>query len=98
MPRDSLVAGSVASGETGRSFGRHRAMDNAGAIPGPALAYFILAAFPEDYRIGVPDRRDPGGRGRADDGAGTAAAAAAAVVLFLKLGGARPGASPQPPK
>lgn len=49
-PRDSLVAGSAAEGETGKSFGFHKAMDNSGAIIGPLLAFMVLAAFPEDYR------------------------------------------------
>ncbi|MHC1719722.1 MAG: MFS transporter [Clostridiaceae bacterium] len=49
-PRDSLVAGSSGAGETGKSFGFHKAMDNSGAILGPLLAFLVLAVFPEDYR------------------------------------------------
>jgi MFS family permease len=49
-PRDSLVAGSAIEGETGRSFGLHKAMDNAGAIVGPLLAFLVLRAVPEGYR------------------------------------------------
>lgn len=49
-PRDSLVAGSAAKGDMGRSFGLHKAMDNSGAILGPLLAFGLLLAFPEDYR------------------------------------------------
>ncbi len=49
-PRDSLVAGSATRGDTGRSFGLHKAMDNSGAIVGPLLAFAFLQAFPEDYR------------------------------------------------
>lgn len=49
-PRDSLVAGSAAKGDMGRSFGLHKAMDNSGAILGPLLAFGLLKVFPEDYR------------------------------------------------
>ncbi|MDD4645047.1 MAG: MFS transporter, partial [Bacteroidales bacterium] len=38
-PRDSLIAGSVTNGETGRSFGLQKAMDNSGAILGPLAAF-----------------------------------------------------------
>src|SRR5512137_572156 len=41
-PRDSLVAGSARKGDTGRSFGLHKAMDNSGAIVGPLLAFGLL--------------------------------------------------------
>lgn len=58
-PRDSLVAGSVSNGETGKSFGLHKAMDNSGAIVGPLVAFGLLSIFPGDFRIiflfaGVP--------------------------------------------
>jgi MFS family permease len=49
-PRDSLVAGSAAPGDTGRSFGLHKAMDNSGAIVGPLLAFAVLAVAPRSYR------------------------------------------------
>jgi MFS family permease len=49
-PRDSLVAGSAAQGDTGRSFGLHKAMDNTGAIVGPLLAFAVLSAIPGGYR------------------------------------------------
>lgn len=49
-PRDSLVAGSATKGETGRSFGLHKAMDNTGAIVGPLLAFGVLAVVPGGYR------------------------------------------------
>jgi len=49
-PRDSLVAGSAMKGETGRSFGLHKAMDNTGAIVGPLLAFGVLAVVPGGYR------------------------------------------------
>lgn len=49
-PRDSLIAGSAEYDRVGRGFGFHKAMDNAGAIIGPLLAFWILSAFAEDYR------------------------------------------------
>jgi MFS family permease len=50
-PRDSLIAGSVNNGETGRSFGLQKAMDNSGAIVGPLVAFALLAALPGNFRI-----------------------------------------------
>ena len=50
-PRDSLIAGSVTNGETGRSFGLQKAMDNSGAIIGPLVAFALLSIFPGDYRL-----------------------------------------------
>lgn len=49
-PRDSLVAGSATTGNMGKSFGFHKAMDNSGAIVGPLLAFLVLIIFPGDYR------------------------------------------------
>jgi MFS family permease len=42
-PRDALLAASVSPGQLGLAFGLHRAMDNAGAVIGPLLAYLLLA-------------------------------------------------------
>jgi MFS family permease len=50
-PRDSLIAGSVKNGETGRSFGLQKAMDNSGAIAGPLAAFALLSILPGDYRL-----------------------------------------------
>jgi len=50
-PRDSLIAGSVTNGETGRSFGLQKAMDNSGAIAGPLAAFALLSLLPGDYRL-----------------------------------------------
>jgi len=50
-PRDSLIAGSIANGESGRSFGLQKAMDNSGAIAGPLLAFLILSSLPGSYRL-----------------------------------------------
>lgn len=49
-PRDSLIAGSVTNGETGRGFGLQKAMDNSGAILGPLAAFILLEMFPGDFR------------------------------------------------
>jgi len=46
-PRDALIAGAVGSGQRGRAFGFHRAMDHAGAVIGPLLAFGLLAAQTE---------------------------------------------------
>jgi Sugar phosphate permease len=50
-PRDSLVAGSVSNGETGKSFGLQKAMDNSGAILGPLAAFALLIFSPLNYRL-----------------------------------------------
>ena len=50
-PRDSLIAGSVINGETGKSFGLQKAMDNSGAILGPLIAFALLAFFPGNYKF-----------------------------------------------
>ena len=50
-PRDSLIAGSVENGETGRSFGLQKAMDNSGAILGPLAAFLLLIFLPGNYRV-----------------------------------------------
>ena len=50
-PRDSLIAGSVTNGETGKSFGLQKAMDNSGAIFGPLVAIGLLIFFPGNYRL-----------------------------------------------
>ncbi len=50
-PRDSLISGSVRSGESGKNFGFHKAMDNSGAIIGPLAAFLLLIVFPDDYRL-----------------------------------------------
>ncbi len=50
-PRDSLIAGSVTNGETGKSFGLQKAMDNSGAIAGPLAAFALLIFFPDNYQL-----------------------------------------------
>jgi len=41
-PRDALIAASTIGTTRGRSFGFHRALDNAGAMLGPLLAFALL--------------------------------------------------------
>jgi len=50
-PRDSLIAGSIKAGESGKSFGIQKAMDNSGAIAGPLLAFILLSLSPGNYRL-----------------------------------------------
>lgn len=49
-PRDALLAASTPVESRGRAFGLHRAMDTAGAVAGPLLAYTLLPIFGGDYR------------------------------------------------
>jgi MFS family permease len=44
-PRDAIIAASAEKQIRGRAFGLHRAMDTAGAIIGPLLAFALLSAF-----------------------------------------------------
>jgi len=50
-PRDSIIAGSVRNGESGKSFGFQKAMDNSGAIIGPLAAFVSLLFLPGNFRI-----------------------------------------------
>lgn len=50
-PRDAIVADSCAKRELGRSFGFHRAMDQFGAVIGPAVAFLVLTLRPGGYRM-----------------------------------------------
>ena len=49
-PRDAIIAESTDSAWLGRAFGFHRALDTLGAVTGPAIAFFLLAALANDYR------------------------------------------------
>lgn len=42
-PRDALIAASTSDERRGRAFGFHRALDNAGAMLGPLLAFGLLS-------------------------------------------------------
>ncbi len=49
-PRDALIASSVGEGSRGRAYGWHRAMDNLGAVLGPAAAFLLLSVWGLSYR------------------------------------------------
>lgn len=49
-PRDAIIAESADKRYLGRAFGFHRSMDTMGAVVGPALAFFFLGVFSNDYR------------------------------------------------
>jgi MFS family permease len=42
-PRDALIADAVEPSHRGRAYGFHRAMDHAGAVAGPLIAYALLS-------------------------------------------------------
>jgi MFS family permease len=50
-PRDALLAASVPPEQRGAAFGVQRAMDNAGAVFGPLIAWIMLQWFTSDYRL-----------------------------------------------
>ncbi len=45
-PRDALISHSTTPGRLAEAFGVHRALDTAGALLGPMLAFFLLALVP----------------------------------------------------
>src|SRR5512135_3068484 len=49
-PRDAIIAESSEETHLGRAFGFHRSMDTLGAVVGPALAFFLLGIFSNNYR------------------------------------------------
>ncbi|MEE8185719.1 MAG: MFS transporter [Thermodesulfobacteriota bacterium] len=50
-PRDAIIADSAEHITLGRAFGLHRAMDTLGAVIGPGLAFLILYAFINNFRL-----------------------------------------------
>ena len=50
-PRDVIISASVPRNELGRSFGYHRALDRAGGILGPLVAYLILLKWENGFNI-----------------------------------------------
>ncbi len=50
-PRDALIAESTEKEFLGRAFSFHRSLDTMGAVVGPALAFFLLGIFSNDYRM-----------------------------------------------
>src|SRR3954463_531842 len=49
-PRDAMLASWATPGTRGKVYGVHQAMDNLGAVIGPALATVFLLAYPGSYR------------------------------------------------
>jgi MFS family permease len=49
-PRDAIIAESSEKTHLARAFGFHRSMDTMGAVAGPALAFFLLGLFSNNYR------------------------------------------------
>jgi MFS family permease len=49
-PRDAIIAEASGTTHLGRAFGFHRSMDTMGAVVGPALAFFLLGLFSNNYR------------------------------------------------
>ena len=50
-PRDAIITESADKAHLGRAFGFHRSMDTMGAVVGPALAFFLLGIFSNNYRM-----------------------------------------------
>ncbi|MEI8176898.1 MAG: MFS transporter [Candidatus Omnitrophota bacterium] len=50
-PRDALIADSCEPREKGRAFGFNRAMDNAGAMIGSLIVFFLLLRVTGNYRL-----------------------------------------------
>lgn len=48
-PRDTLIAAASEPATLGRAFGVHRALDTAGALAGPLVAFALLAVVPGGY-------------------------------------------------
>lgn len=49
-PRDAIIADSTDKAFLGRAFSFHRSMDTMGAVVGPALAFYFLWLFSNNYR------------------------------------------------
>src|SRR5512143_919696 len=49
-PRDAIIADSTEMHSMGRAYGFQRAMDTMGAVIGPAIAYYLLTRFNDDFR------------------------------------------------
>lgn len=49
-PRDAIIADSTDKAFLSRAFSFHRSMDTMGAVIGPALAFYFLWLFSNDYR------------------------------------------------
>ncbi|WP_063831173.1 MFS transporter [Streptomyces griseus] len=83
-PRDALIVLASAPEARGRAFGAHRALDTAGALLGPLLAFAVLLAAPEGAA-------GPGAYDAVFTVSACAAALGLAVLLLLVPGGPVPG-------
>lgn len=79
-PRDAMISLASAPESRGRAFGVHRAMDTAGALLGPLVAFVILRATVDGYDAVFT--------------VSFCVAAVGVVVLVLFVPGARAGAKP----
>lgn len=50
-PRDAMISAASPPAHLGRAFGVHRALDTAGAALGPLIAFALLWAVPDGYRL-----------------------------------------------
>jgi len=50
-PRDAMIAAASEPRTLGRAFGVHRALDTVGAALGPLVAFVVLWAIPDGYRV-----------------------------------------------
>src|SRR3954467_13540746 len=50
-PRDAMIADAAEPARLGYAFGVHRAMDTAGALGGPLLAFGVLALLVDGYQL-----------------------------------------------
>ncbi|MEW6214920.1 MAG: MFS transporter [Nitrospirota bacterium] len=50
-PRDAIITESTDKAFLGRAFSFHRSLDTMGAVVGPALAFFFLGIFSNNYRM-----------------------------------------------
>ncbi|MGW4779249.1 MFS transporter [Streptomyces filamentosus] len=84
-PRDALIALASAPEVRGRAFGAHRALDTAGALLGPLLAFAVLLAVPDGAA-------GPGAYDAVFTVSACVAALGLAVLLLLVPGRPVPGA------
>lgn len=50
-PRDAIIVESTRKGYFSRAFSFHRALDTFGAVIGPLIAFMLLSAYANDYRL-----------------------------------------------
>ncbi|MFJ3174059.1 MFS transporter [Streptomyces roseus] len=81
-PRDALISLAAAPEDRGRAFGVHRAMDTAGALIGPILAFLILRGAADGYDAVFT--------------VSACVAALGVLVLVLFVPGRRTGPAPSP--